>query len=732
MNTVDVSLEIITEDIMCKESVKRHIIQDLAPDGLHKTISIKDEQAAPMADLAAFKEQIDTFTCEDYYGDAPYDLLVHSSQFAWNQYDQFASILIKAAHTVGVEAGVAEDAVKMYRDIFIGMTGEATDILTAIKSVATDTEYKDKVSVLSIPCGSGKSTALTKLIYDVIKRDNGEGLIIVTDSVERMGEYWKQETANPAFDNELLHFIRLHRNDVVVISRQNYDQMKMRQHYAPVIVLTTQRYFGWTQERIKELTRWQKGTRPLIIFDEAPYLSEERDITVDKINVVSSALRMCIEATDETSCRDKQAAIAFWESIRKHLLEQMDKLEYTPDLQYAFIPGKESDTLQALLAYVYEHRSELNTNILSITQIVEDVVHLLQDWGIYSHRASKTSGKYESKYTVHVDHRDLLNDLGAKVIILDGTADISPMYDEDYIDMPRNRGYSRNLSCLTIKLCDLPTGESDLRADPTRTAKMIHAYLAAVTDNDRNLVIFSNEKMEVAFRREGFDEHHTGHFNNIKGLNSYSTAQNIAQIGANRKPPVDYLTLDLARNEEVRTQLAVESANAAIVAMNTARKALDYSRAIMTRHVLADMEQNMYRGIIRNADNTQPFTYYVFFDHQQYAELIKEIRNRYIPLGAKVQIVKRATVEAYKPKNPVDERIETFEKWFDVDWDGTPIRQSKAYLALGMDQISFKNMLANEKAATLRAKLDKAKEYAQSLGKKNGWIAKSGYPSYNE
>lgn len=202
---------------MCQEPVERHIIQALAPDGPHETISIQAEQAAPMADLAAFKEQLDTFTCEDYYGDAPYDLLVHSSQFAWNQYDQFASVLIKAAHTVGVEAGVAEDAVKMYRDIFIGMTGEATDILSAIKSAATDTEHKDKVSVLSIPCGSGKSTALTKLIYDVIKHESSEGLIIVTDSVARMGEYWTPEAENPAFDDKLLRFIKRHHNAVAVI-----------------------------------------------------------------------------------------------------------------------------------------------------------------------------------------------------------------------------------------------------------------------------------------------------------------------------------------------------------------------------------------------------------------------------------------------------------------------------------------------------------------------------------
>ena len=95
----------------------RHPIEILAPEGPHKTISIAAEQAAPMADLATFTEQLSSFTREDYYGDAPYDLLVRSSQFSWNQYDQFAAVLIKAAYTAGVEKGTAEAAVQMYRDV---------------------------------------------------------------------------------------------------------------------------------------------------------------------------------------------------------------------------------------------------------------------------------------------------------------------------------------------------------------------------------------------------------------------------------------------------------------------------------------------------------------------------------------------------------------------------------------------------------------------------------------
>jgi len=157
--------------------------------------------------------------------------------------------------------------------------------------------------------------------------------------------------------------------------------------------------------------------------------------------------------------------------------------------------------------------------------------------------------------------------------------------------------------------------------------------------------------------------------------------------------------------------------------MNNARKALHYSTDTMTRHVLADMEQNLYRGIIRNADNTQPFTYYVFFDHAQYEELIKKIRNRYEPLGAKVEFVERDTVEAYKPKNLVDERIEASEKWLEC-WDGNPTQQSKMYAALGMDRTAFNNMLKQKKAQHLKKRVEEAKQKAAEKGLPQGWMCK--------
>lgn len=701
---------------------EQHPIEYLAAQVPVEVISIADEQSAAMANLISFTEAVQAFTCEDYYKDEPYDLLVRSSQYSWNQFDQFAAVLIAAAVKAGMEERLVRDSVSLYRLLYIETPHEANDILSAIQHAAQDKEHADKVSVLSIPCGSGKSTALTRLISEVLARNDGEGLIIVTDSVDRMKEYWKSDTRNPAFDDVLLSFIKRHEKQVAVMNRDNYESMRKQQWHKPVVVLTTQRYFSWTPERVKDLLRWEGGTRPLIIFDEAPYLSVERDVTAATINKVAAALRMGIEATDDASREAKERAIIFWEDLRAKLLSKMDELEYMPDLQYACIAGDETDGLDAFLAYVHENRSKLDTDKDRIVDMVEDVVRLLREWGVYSHRGSAQSGQYESKYTVYVDHRDLVTGLDAKVIVLDGTATVSPMYDEDYVYMNPTRDFIRSLAYLTIRICDVPTGESELRGNAGETAKMIRGYLAYATGVDHDLVIFSSKKMEDSFRAAGFDKEHTGHFNNIKGLNSYSRAVNIAQVGLNRKPPIEYLTLDLARNADVREQLIADTAaEGYIAAMDKAREALDYSRETMTRHVLADMEQNMYRGVIRNAANTKPYTYYVFFAHDQYQRLIEMIRERYEPLGAKVELVSRDEVEAYRPQGAEAARVAVIDEWLD-HWDGTAIRQKDVYKKLGMERPEFNNALASPAGIRVKARIDEAKQKAKAAGLKTGWL----------
>lgn len=602
-------------------------------------------QAGPINNLQDFEALMAQYGKVDYFTMEPFWQLVMHSQFAVGQYDQFAHALCRAAAAQHADIDMVEESLRMFHQMFFNQADSLDSICEAIRRAAEDKEHADKVSVLCLPCGAGKSTALTKLIYDVIQRDDGQGLIIVTDSVERMRKYWEKDSRNPHFDELLLRFISAHQQAVAVVTSDNIRAAMAQQHYAPVVVVSTQRYFSWHKEDVQRLLQWEGGTRPLIIFDEMPYLSQIHDVTPETLDRIATRLRMGIEATSEESRNEKRKMVTYWERIRSALLDKLEKLEDAAIPGY-FCAAQPDEEWEQFAAYVYAHASQINAQNESVTTMVEDVQELLKNWGVYACRSSAQAGSYESKFAVYRDFRDLVTNLDAKVIVLDGTADISPMYREDYIHMGPRRQFVRSMSYLTIKLCDVDTSEKALREGKGQIQKMIHRYLQDATQKDPNLVVFTRKSAEAAFHRLGMDMDHTGHFNNIKGLNSYNQSTNIAQVGLNRLPPVNYYVMDLARDEEARQRLTEATSTEEMKeAIRLVSEAAEFNVQTMTGAVLADIEQNMFRSAIRNADNCSPVTYYLFFAHEHYRELIGAIRDRYEALGTKVEIEDRECVE---------------------------------------------------------------------------------------
>ena len=680
-------------------------------------------QAGPINNLQDFEALMAQYGKVDYFTMEPFWQLVMHSQFAVGQYDQFAHALRRAAAAQHADSDMVEESLRMFRQMFFNQADSLDSICEAIRRAAEDKEHADKVSVLCLPCGAGKSTALTKLIYDVIQRDDGQGLIIVTDSVERMRKYWEKDSGNPHFDELLLRFISAHQQAVAVVTSDNIRAAMAQQHYAPVVVVSTQRYFSWHKEDVQRLLQWEGGTRPLIIFDEMPYLSQIHDVTPETLDRIATRLRMGSEATSEESRNEKRKMVTYWERIRAALLDKLEKLEDAAISGY-FCAAQPDEEWEQFAAYVYAHAGQINTQNESVTTMVEDVQELLSNWGVYACRSSAQAGSYESKFAVYRDFRDLVTDLDAKVIVLDGTADISPMYREDYIHMGPRRQFVRSMSYLTIKLCDVDTSEKALREGKGQIQKMIHSYLQAATQKDPDLVVFTRKRAEAAFHRLGMDMDHTGHFNNIKGLNSYSQSTNIAQVGLNRLPPVNYYVMDLARDEEARQRLTEATSTEEMTeAVRLVSEAAEFNVQTMTGAVLADIEQNMFRSAIRNADNCSPVTYYLFFAHEHYRELIDAIRDRYEALGAKVEIEDRECVEKYAPNDSVQKRLETIQAWYD-QWDGEPIKRSFVLKMLGMTAKEFENTLRLRPGSRTVLLIMEAGQTARRAGHKRGWLKK--------
>ena len=676
----------------------------------------------PLTDIKAYNESLREFPARAYSTSLPYDELVEAAQYSAAQYEQFAAALRKDALSKGADMEVVDSNIRMYRQIFFTHTREANTILEAIhREVADET---DKVKVYSFPCGSGKSTALTMLIRETIERADGNGLIIVTDSVDRMKAYWDADSTNPSFYDDFLRYVAAHKDDVTVLTGTDLQQGRKDQWDAPVLIMTTQRYFKCRRREIEEFLRWKEGVRPLIIFDEAPYLQQTRNVTPETFDKVSSRLRMGLEATTEEEIAAKKTAIDTWERLRTTYLSKLDELEYTPDCDLLYCAGQPDEAIDHLIAYVTEHASRLNNQKEHITGLVRDVCQLAAGWGLYAHLDSATAGKYESKFVVHHDNRELVTDLAAKVIILDGTADLLPIYQEDYIELGGVRQFERSMGYLTIVLCDLDTKSSLLNHKDSTLPATVRSFLAADTKRDPSLVIFTSKAAEGKFSRLGFDSNHLGHFNNIKGLNTYSQAVNIAQVGLNRNQQAHYFAMDLGRNVDLRERLAASNDFAgALAATKEVSRELKYNEGTATRYILADIEQNMFRSAIRKVGNDQDVNYYLFFNHETNQALIATMKDRYERLRVKFRVVSRDEIEKHKPVSMIEERIAKIQKWYD-GWDGQPVKRSDILIQLKMDRKAFDKALEHPSAIAIHDLLKAAAQKARDAGYKRGWYMK--------
>ena len=162
----------------------------------------------------------------------------------------------------------------------------AKDVLTLLNSIACQDVDTDKVTVLPLMCGTGKSTAISYLIRQTIINSwkNGEGLLIVTDRKDLMENYM-----NPQYDDNLLRFLKDYEDQVVIMTHNNFEEANELQRYKPVLIMTTQRYFRLSVSEINQYLKWAHGIRPLIIIDEFPELMTVVDLDDRKLAECESA-----------------------------------------------------------------------------------------------------------------------------------------------------------------------------------------------------------------------------------------------------------------------------------------------------------------------------------------------------------------------------------------------------------------------------------------------------------
>lgn len=556
----------------------------------------------------------------------------------------------------------------------MNMALDGNQVFEIIKQIASDQEHRDDVAVLPLMCGTGKSTAISYMIRHIIEQveETGNGLLIVTDRKDRMSDYMHPH------DEDLARFLEENQRFVTMMTHETVEDAYARQNFTPVLMMTTQRYFRLSETEINNFLRWEKGPRPLILIDEKPELKtivelDERNIS-DCISAIrvsnpqhydwSFGVRTAKEKFDNFVSRlknelsDQESIYCFWLWYKR---EEMAMYQGTFDVGFREITRRRSTINTFGGGDYYE---DIYTRIRAI--------HLMEsEKALLCHRKNRRNGLFIDELNIMLDNYSLVKNVNAKVIILDGTAELTPEYSINPYNFQRIPDAQRQLNHLTIKLIDIPTSKTKLQSskDYRRyVSDCVGLYysekIAPFVDNDEQWAVFTYATFENELSKL-FPDSRIEHFGNIKGKNDFRKAKHILQVGLNRFPDEIYYLYFLAYHPEQIAQYenmndafnefdAEDDTNPGIthtVSLMDSEKIVsqsesiklqmtDYSgqtKAIMNNLLLAEIEQNLFRGIIRNSDSEEEFTFHLFVNTQAYRDLIRLMISRYGALGATIQ-----------------------------------------------------------------------------------------------
>ena len=571
-------------------------------------------------------------------------------------------------------------------------------------------EQDDDIAVIPMPCGTGKSAFISRKIQEIADSNGPDGLIVVTDSIERMENYLKpyDQAQERAYYNN--------RKRIALLTNDNISDEIKKQRYKPVLILTTQRYFRLSRAEIKELIPWDKGRRTRIFFDEKPYFYQLVKITIKDFTDVDAALQMAID--DEADQTEKAWCVEQWELLKDRVQIQMDDYEKRQDsdhLDLYHVDGMKRLTSDddRFFQFIRSQYARLNANDANTINSIEAIKQIIYDGAMFTCR-KKRSGEYEKHFMVGFSNYHKMIELGAKVIIFDGSADINPEYDCFKNTMYDCDDFKRPLDLLTINCINVSTSKNALsRKSNTETAvEYIKSHYRKT-----NLVVFTYKEIERKFANIAIS---TGHFGKIKGINEWRNEHHFVQFGLNRFPPMFYFLLSALIEEEncepsidmmIPFSLPPEKQVSAWSKMLNP----NVSNGVMDFCLLSDIEQNIYRSAIRNADNTQPVTYDIFLNTNEYADLIDLLRWRFGKQGAKVNLVDTPhefLIEKVRTRNgKKPTHAQTILQWISEQKEGTVFKKRELLNGTGISNKQFDKVI--EKSPSIKAMFNTMKSGKQ-------------------
>lgn len=555
------------------------------------------------------------------------------------------------------------------------------------KRIKEDTDT-NKLSVLSLPCGVGKSEYIKYLLADAIQTN--KGLIVVTDSLERLNDY-----VTNGQDDYLVEYIQRNLSRISILTADTMSKEVTALNYKPILLMTTQRYFSLDREEIIKLTTGSIK-RDRIIFDEKIYLLESRKLTVKSLNDIATALR---EGLDNTVVDDdKQWLIGQYDQLnavlQQRLRENEESNNNTANFRREVFFDADGLTISVddvkFKDLISKYRALLRRYNPDVLKDLQAIDKLLIDGAITSQKVkSKSSNQdYQNYFTVVINNVDKLINVGAKVFVMDGTADISLEYKLNCVDMVDCTPFKRDLSKLTINIVNVNTSKGKLTQKGSKTDNLIKSISDYIKSQPQNYdTIFTYQAIESRFKDQF---KYVNHFGNIKGSNQYREVANICQVGLNRWSELIYV---LYANEIGRCNDLDESLIKRIYDTET----IDRIRCSL---ILADIEQNIYRCSIRDYGNNQKCNYMLMFNTVERSKLFKDYRplvtmieRRYKPLGATINYIDAPT--EFKLLKSIERNQETNTKkilrWLSAN-KGNTFHINDMLLNLNLTQKQFRRI----------------------------------------
>ncbi|KIR01620.1 hypothetical protein P261_00434 [Lachnospiraceae bacterium TWA4] len=475
--------------------------------------------------------------------------------------------------------------------------------------------------------GLGKSTFLSSLVQSWILDNPFRGLLVLTDSIDRLEDLLKTDDAI---------MVRKIKQKVALVTADNRTDGMIEARTRPILLISTQKFTRMKVTEVPQLLDYwidgQEYCRDTIIFDEAPTVCDDAKLTIRELNDLHTFVNAIPDTYNQS---DKDWIMAEYDELRKQLIDLIKNLEgdrkqniylyYNwgkPFREHALTSDdrrffkilednkpKEKDDKTIRFLYQMSFRGAIYQASKKTNASEYDKGFIMESDGVFKIDAFTYNRRFWTNYEQNI-----------RVFIFDGTAKTSKIYPY-YWNIYDCSQFRVPLDFLTVHLVDINASKTALTSDKKKELRLakIKSYLGKLKldPNDTLMVTHSKLVKSGEFKPLGFDSNKSNiaYFGNVKGKNEYNNRHTFIQLGLMRESTIRYLIYAMQNDKQMLKYITSnnESMEQSIQKFDSLLNPSDnrLDDYILPR-ALADFLQNLYRIKVREIENREPIDVYLF------------------------------------------------------------------------------------------------------------------------